>query len=60
MNQTDFLAVLEQELQLQGVRFSRADMLAFVADAWPLIAENPDVAFWTREFIETGRASATA
>jgi hypothetical protein len=28
MNQTDFLAALEQELQLRGAAFSRADLLA--------------------------------
>jgi hypothetical protein len=34
--------------------------LAFVADAWPLIADAPDVAFWAREFIDAGYATLTA
>jgi len=54
MTQPDFTTALEQELQLQGRAFSRADLLAFVADAWPLIAEDPDPATWAREFIEAG------
>jgi hypothetical protein len=35
MNQTDFLAGLEQELRLRGIGFNRADLLAFVAGVWP-------------------------
>jgi len=27
---------------------------------WPLAEENPDVTFWTREFIDAGRATMTA
>ena len=60
MNHTDFATALEQELQLEGIGFSRADLLEFVADVWPLAQENPDVAFWAREFIDSGRASMTA
>jgi hypothetical protein len=40
MTQADFTLALEQELQIRGVRFSRADLQEFVADAWPLIKEN--------------------
>ena len=60
MNQNDFVAALEQELQLRGVGFSRADLVEFVADVWPLAQENPDVAFWAREFRESGRGSVPA
>ena len=60
MNQTDFLTALEQELQLRGIGFSRAGLQEFVADVWPLAQENPDVTFWAREFLESGRASITA
>ena len=60
MNQTAFTLALEQELQLRAVGFSRAELLEFVADVWPLAEENPDVAFWAREFIDSGRGSMTA
>ena len=60
MTQPDFTAALEQELQLRGVAFSRADLLAFVASAWPLIEDDPGVMFWAREFLETGHATLTA
>src|ERR1700736_4681041 len=52
MNQTDFAAALEQELQLGDVTFTRADVLDFVASVWPLVQEDPDITFWAREFIE--------
>ena len=39
---------------------SRADLVEFVADVWPLAQENPDVAFWAREFMESGRGSVPA
>jgi hypothetical protein len=57
MNQPDFLTALEQELRLRGIGFDRADLLEFVADVWPLAQENPDVAFWAQEFLESGRGS---
>jgi hypothetical protein len=60
MTQANFTLALEQELQIRSVRFSRADLQEFVADAWPLIKENPDVTFWAREFIDSGHATATA
>ena len=60
MTQDDFLTALEQELQIRGARFNRADLLAFVADVWPLAEEDPDVTFWAREFIDTGHATMTA
>jgi hypothetical protein len=59
MNQTDFVLALEQELQLRGIRFQRADLVDFVASVWPLAQENPDVAFWAREFIDSDQAGAT-
>jgi hypothetical protein len=60
MTQTHFIVALEQELQLRGVAFCRAELQEFVADAWPLIKENPDVTFWAREFIDSEHATATA
>jgi hypothetical protein len=56
MTPTDFTLALEQELQVRGVPFSRADVLDFVAGAWPLIQEDSDVSFWAREFIEAVQA----
>lgn len=53
MDQADFLYALESSLQLRGVAFSRAALQAFVADAWVLIQDNPDVEFWAGKFIDT-------
>ena len=50
MTQSDFRAALEQALPLRGISPSRADLLDFVAPFWPLTQENPDIAFWAREF----------
>jgi hypothetical protein len=55
MNKAEFIAALEHELRLRGRAFSRADVQEFVADAWTLTIENPDVHFWVREFVNTGR-----
>jgi hypothetical protein len=51
MTPADFTAALELELQLRGLPFARADLLAFAASAWPLIEDDPDVAFWAGEFL---------
>jgi hypothetical protein len=58
MTQTDFTLAMEQELQLRSVAFARADLLAFVADAWPLIDEDPDVTHWPRDFLASDRQPA--
>jgi hypothetical protein len=60
MTKAEFIAALEQELRLCSRAFSRADLQEFVADAWPLIVENPDVHFWVREFINRDRQSTPA
>jgi hypothetical protein len=31
-----------------------------VADAWPLIDDDPDVAYWAAEFLASGHAAAMA
>ena len=54
MTQAEFTESLESELRLRGVAFDRAALLAFVASAWPLIAENPDAGFWATEFLAAG------
>jgi hypothetical protein len=51
MSQNDFIEALESELHLRAVPFDRAALLSFVEAAWPLMAENPDVAFWAGEFL---------
>jgi hypothetical protein len=33
--------------------------VAFVAAAWPLSADVPDVAYWAGKFIEAGHTSVT-
>lgn len=60
MTRDDFSSALEQELQLRGVGFSRADVQEFVATVWPLAQENPDPAWWAQEFIETERGTMPA
>ena len=60
MNQAAFLTALEQELQLRAVAFSRAELLAFVADVWALAQENPDVTLWAQEFIDANRGTMLA
>jgi hypothetical protein len=54
MTQNDFIEALESELQLRAVPFDRAALLNFFDSAWPLIQEQPDVAFWATEFLKTG------
>jgi hypothetical protein len=41
-------------------RAAQADLLAFVADVWPLAQEDPDVVFGAREFLESGQTTLTA
>lgn len=57
---TDFLADLEQQLRLSGRPFSRADVLAFVADCWPWIAEDPSPVVWALAFLEAHPAAKEA
>lgn len=51
MDQSNFVAALETALQFCSNPFTRATLQAFVADAWPLIDDRPDVACWAAEFI---------
>jgi hypothetical protein len=60
MTPDHFAELLERELRLRQARFSLADLQEFVADAWPLIADDPDVQRWAREFIDGGRADVLA
>ena len=52
MTPTDFLQSLESVLQHRRVAFSRAAAIAFVESCWELIADDPDVWYWTERFIE--------
>jgi hypothetical protein len=58
MSELDFTAALEDELRLRGVAFSRADVLAFADDVWPLAADDPDAVRWADAFTEGGYARA--
>jgi len=60
MTQADFTTAVEQQLQIRGIRFSRADLQEFVADVWPLAEDNPDPAAWAQEFIDSGHGTMTA
>ena len=60
MTQEHFADLLDHELRRRHARFSRADLEAFVAAAWPQIRRDPDVARWAREFIDRGKADVLA
>jgi len=55
-----FTAALEEQLRIRGHSFSRADLLDFVASAWPLIEDDPDPVLWAQRFVEAGRAEGRA
>jgi hypothetical protein len=55
-----FARLLECELRLRQARFSLAGLQEFVAAAWPLIVDDPDVQRWAREFLDSGRADVPA
>jgi hypothetical protein len=54
VTQAEFVQALESELQLQGVPFDRAALLALVASMWPLAEDDPDVTRWAAAFLEAG------
>jgi hypothetical protein len=56
----DFLAAVEAALLPRRVPFSRAALQAFVAAAWPLIEDGPDVALWAGRFLEAGGVEVPA
>jgi hypothetical protein len=60
MTQPDFTLALEQELQLRGIPFSRADLLAFVASVWPLAQDEPDPVTWANLFLAATAAPTIA
>jgi hypothetical protein len=60
VSQLEFTAGLEQELRLRGVAFSRAGVMAFADDVWPLAQEDPDPVRWADAFVEAGYAVVKA
>jgi hypothetical protein len=54
MTPSDFLHSLESVLQHRRVRFDRAAAIAFVESCWELIADDPDVWYWSERFVEAG------
>jgi hypothetical protein len=60
MTPEHFTDLLDHELRRRHARFSRADLQAFVAEAWPLIRKDPDVQRWVREFLDRGKADVLA
>jgi hypothetical protein len=52
MTKTDFLDSLAWQLTLRGVPYDRPDLEAFVAEAWPLLEEDPDPGRWAWEYAE--------
>jgi hypothetical protein len=52
MNQTAFTKDLATELNLRGTAYDPAALAFFVADAWPLIADDPGIENWARQFAE--------
>jgi hypothetical protein len=55
MTQPEFVSHLEAVLQGARRPFGRAAVLAFVADCWPLIEDDPNPRRWAREFLESQR-----
>jgi hypothetical protein len=60
MSRDDFTAAVEEQLRIQGIAFSRADLLDFVEGVWPLAQDDPDPVVWADRFLESGRGSAFA
>jgi hypothetical protein len=59
MSRDDFTAALEDQLRVRGISFSRAELLEFVEDVWPLAQDDPDPVQWADRFTESGRGTAT-
>ncbi len=57
---SDFLHSLESVLQSRRVSFSRAAAIAFVESCRELIADDPDLWYWSERFIEAGAVEMPA
>jgi hypothetical protein len=60
MTREAFTAALEEQLRIQGISFSLAELLDFVEGVWPLAADDPDPVVWAQRFIDSGRGTAFA
>jgi len=60
MTPADFLQSLESVLQHRRVAFSRAAAIAFVESCWGLIADDPDVWYWSDRFTEAATVETPA
>jgi hypothetical protein len=60
MSREHFTAAVEEQLRIQGISFTRADLLDFVESIWPLAQDDPDPVVWAERFIESGRGTAYA
>jgi hypothetical protein len=50
MTQPEFTQALEQQLVQVGDPFTRAEVIAFVDDCWPLIDEDANPVLWAEPF----------
>jgi hypothetical protein len=57
---TDFLQLLQSILPHRRVSFSCAAAIVFVESCWELIADHPDVWYWSERFIEAGAVEVPA
>jgi hypothetical protein len=60
MTPADFLPLIEEDLRARCRPYDRAELLAFVEAAWPLIEDAPDVPRWAAAFLEARRRAAGA
>jgi hypothetical protein len=60
MSRESFTTALEEQLRIQGVSFSLAELLEFVESVWPLAADDPDAVVWAQRFVESGRGTMFA
>jgi hypothetical protein len=60
MSRDDFIAAVEEQLRIQGISFSLAELIEFVEGVWPLAQDDPDPVEWARRFVESGHGTAFA
>jgi hypothetical protein len=53
MTQPEFVAQLEAALQQTGQPFDRSQIIEFVADCWPWMEADQDVAEWAQLFLDS-------
>jgi hypothetical protein len=58
MSREHFTAAVEEQLRIQGISFSLADLLEFIEAVWPLAQDDPDPVVWAERFLESGRGTA--